>query len=86
MPEKQASAPGRGRSGKIVINVDPDLKARMYSALKRVDRTMKGWFTDAATGFCDDQDQPGLFSKAPKPTGGKPGGSPKAGRKPPKNS
>jgi hypothetical protein len=43
-----------GRSNRIVIDVDNgDLKRRMYSALAEDGRSLKEWFTAAATDYLD---------------------------------
>ena len=33
-----------GRSGRIVIEIDPEMKARLYGALHERDLTLKEWF------------------------------------------
>ena len=41
----------QGLSGRIVLEVDPDLKRRLYSVLAREGLTMKGWFVDAVGSY-----------------------------------
>lgn len=57
----------RGKSGRIVIEVDPVLKLELYAALARTNSTLKDWFVEAAARFCDDQAQPDLFGSAQTP-------------------
>jgi len=38
----------KGDSGRIVIEVDPDLKRRLYSALAMKNLTLKQWFVELA--------------------------------------
>lgn len=33
-----------GMSGRIVIEIDPDLKQELYAALERDETTLKSWF------------------------------------------
>jgi hypothetical protein len=54
----------RGESGRIVIEVEPEVKRRLYSALALSGSTLKDWFIKAAADFCTDTVQPSLFSKA----------------------
>jgi hypothetical protein len=51
----------RGDSGRIVIEVDPEMKRRLYVALALSGSTLKDWFVKNATRFCEDCDQPSLF-------------------------
>lgn len=52
----------RGESGRIVIEVDPALKRRLYKTLALSGSTLKDWFVQAADRFCDDAVQRDLFS------------------------
>lgn len=56
----------RGDSGRIVIEVEPEMKRRLYAALGMTGSTLKDWFVGAATSFCEETIQPPLFA-APKP-------------------
>lgn len=57
----------RGKSGRIVIDVDPELKRRLYSALAMKGLTLKDWFVDAAGRFVEERKQPDLFgSRLPR--------------------
>jgi hypothetical protein len=59
-----------GESGRIVIDVDPDVKRRLYSALALSGSTLKDWFLKNASNFCNESQQPQLFTEPgthPKP-------------------
>jgi hypothetical protein len=53
---------GRGESGRIVIEVEPEMKRRLYSALALTGSTLKDWFVKAAADFCVEALQPSLFN------------------------
>jgi hypothetical protein len=42
-----------GNSGRIVLEVDPELKKALYSELAKDGLTLKGWFVGAATKFVE---------------------------------
>jgi hypothetical protein len=50
----------KGVSGRIVIEVNPDLKTRLYAALASDDSTLKRWFIEAATTYLAEREQPSL--------------------------
>jgi hypothetical protein len=52
-----------GDSGRIVVEVEPDLKRRLYSALALEHQSLKDWFIDRATEYVRSQQQPDLFRK-----------------------
>lgn len=52
----------RGESGRIVIEVDPALKAALYSVLAKNGTTLKDWFLETARRHVSEQTQPSLFS------------------------
>ncbi len=54
-----------GESGRIVIEVDPHLKRRLYSALASDGSTLKAWFMEAASTYLDEREQPRLPVDAP---------------------
>lgn len=56
----------RGKSGRIVLEVDPSLKRELYLALEHEQQTLKGWFTAHAQQFLNEQTQPSLFVAQPK--------------------
>lgn len=45
----------RGDSGRIVIEVSPDLKRQLYSALAIENQTLKDWFIEAAGDYLGGQ-------------------------------
>lgn len=53
-----------GESGRIVLEIDPELKRRLYSALALENKTLKEWFIALAVEHIDTQQQPSLFSSA----------------------
>jgi hypothetical protein len=52
----------RGNSGRIVLEVDPILKAEVYSALARDGLTLRAWFIREAQRYLSDRYQPALFA------------------------
>jgi hypothetical protein len=48
----------KGQSGRVVVEVDPDLKRRLYSALAIENSTLKEWFIDAARQYVAEREQP----------------------------
>lgn len=50
-----------GKSGRIVLEVDPALKKALYVALMARETTMKDWFIDQATSYITEMEQPNLF-------------------------
>jgi hypothetical protein len=56
----------KGESGRVVIEVDPTLKRRLYSALAMENSTLKQWFVDAAKQYVAEHEQPNLPEIAPK--------------------
>lgn len=41
----------RGSSGRIVIEIDPDLKQRLHALLALQGMTLKDWFVKKATAY-----------------------------------
>ncbi len=63
----------RGESGRIVIEVEPELKRQLYSALALSGSTLKDWFLKTAADFCANSAQPSLFTdKNQRPSVGQP--------------
>lgn len=63
-----------GASGRVVIDLDPAFKARLYETLKARGMNMKQWFIEQAETFCDDFYEPKLFgedTKSPLSSGAK---------------
>lgn len=52
----------RGKSGRIVIEVEPHLKNELYESLAKSRKTLKDWFVTAAEDYCEEIRQPVLFS------------------------
>jgi antitoxin component of RelBE/YafQ-DinJ toxin-antitoxin module len=46
-----------GSSGRIVIEIDPELKRELYSVLTREGLTLKDWFVRNAAGFVAESSQ-----------------------------
>ena len=45
----------KGDSGRIVIEVEPDLKRRLYSTLAMDSSTLKDWFIQCAESYVKDK-------------------------------
>lgn len=45
----------KGKSGRIVIEVAPNLKKRLYSELALLDMNLKAWFIEQANTWIDKQ-------------------------------
>jgi hypothetical protein len=58
----------RGSSGRVVVEIDPHLKRRLYTALAIANSTLKEWFVDAATRYVAELEQPTLPGIAPQKT------------------
>lgn len=50
----------RGPSGRVVIEMDPDLKRELHAALVADGNTLKDWFIAQAERFLAERNQPGL--------------------------
>lgn len=46
-----------GNSGRVVIEIDPELKRELYSVLMREGLTLKDWFIQHAVGFVAEASQ-----------------------------
>lgn len=55
-----------GESGRVVIEMEPELKRRLHAALALEQLTMKDWFTQQAQLFVQQHMQPQLFQTAAK--------------------
>jgi hypothetical protein len=51
----------RGESGRIVIEIEPETKKRLYSALALSGSTLKDWFLQKASDYCHESAEPSLF-------------------------
>ena len=52
-----------GNSGRIVIEVDGELKKMLYESLKKDGLTLKEWFVRNARQYVSDAQQPSLFDQ-----------------------
>lgn len=52
----------RGKSGRIVVEIDPKIKDQLYVALVRNKLTLKDWFLLQCDNYISGVYQPGLFS------------------------
>lgn len=50
----------RGKSGRVVIEIDPELKRQLYATLENKQQTMKDWFVKEAEGFIYGETQPSV--------------------------
>jgi len=50
-----------GQSGRIVVDVQPEAKRRLYAALSMSGTTLKDWFIQSANDYCEAQLQPSLL-------------------------
>jgi len=55
-----------GESGRIVLEIDPELKRNLYSVLALENKTLKEWFILMADNYVQNQRQPDLFSLSQK--------------------
>lgn len=55
----------RGRSGRIVLEVDADLKRRLYAVLTVRELTLKDWFIIQAKELLAEHEQPSFLAKQP---------------------
>lgn len=60
----------RGLSGRIVVEIDPELKLELYTALTSRGLTLKAWFTQEAAHYIRRHRQPFLFSAMETTDGG----------------
>jgi len=52
----------RGKSGRIVIEIDPSLKSDLYEALQEEGLTLKEWFLRHTGSYLAQKAQPSLFN------------------------
>lgn len=41
----------RGKSGRIVLEIDPELKRQLYLSLEKNQKTLKEWFIENASDY-----------------------------------
>lgn len=58
----------RGKSGRVVLEIDPELKRQLYASLENRQETMKEWFVKEAEGLIYGDKQPSLFDDSDKQT------------------
>ena len=52
----------RGKSGRIVVEIDPILKSDLYEALREEGITLKEWFLRHTGSYLAQKAQPSLFN------------------------
>ncbi len=57
----------RGPSGRLVVELQPDLKHQLYIALSFDGLTFKEWLTKQAERYISEQHQPALFAAESSP-------------------
>ncbi len=57
----------RGPSGRLVVELQPDLKHQLYVALSFDGLTFKEWLTSQAERYISEQQQPLLFAAESQP-------------------
>lgn len=57
----------RGKSGRIVLEVDPEEKRELYEALEEEGVTLKDWFLGQARHFLQTRNQPEMFRLVAEP-------------------
>lgn len=55
----------RGKSGRIVLEIDPSVKSDLYEALGEEGLTLKDWFLKSARSYLAQRAQPSLFNSVP---------------------
>jgi hypothetical protein len=53
----------RGRSGRIVLEIDPQVKDDLYIALAKEKLTVKDWFLNQSMAYIRDSQQPFLIAE-----------------------
>lgn len=46
-----------GKSGRVVIEIDPEFKQDLYEALGKEGKSLKSWFLESAKTFLADKNQ-----------------------------
>jgi hypothetical protein len=58
----------RGKSGRVVLEIDPELKRQLYATLENKQQTMKDWFIKEAESLITGAKQATLFTVSEKTT------------------
>lgn len=53
----------RGKSGRVVVEMDPSLKGDLYDALEKDGLTLKDWVLSQAERYLSERDQLRLFEE-----------------------
>jgi len=56
-----------GKSGRIVLEVDPDEKQDLYEALEKEGLTLKDWFLGQARSYLQNRNQTEMFMMVAEP-------------------
>ena len=56
----------RGPNGRIVVELEPELKRRLYAELAQEALTFKSWLIDQAERYISDRREPLLFVAEPR--------------------
>ncbi|RXK89562.1 hypothetical protein EST62_00005 [Chlorobaculum sp. 24CR] len=51
----------RGKSGRVVLEIDPELKRQLYAKLENKQQTMREWFIQEATELVYGEKSSSLF-------------------------
>lgn len=57
----------QGQSGRMVVELSPELKKQLYSSLASDGLTFKQWLTGQAESYVSQRRQPYLFAAEPSP-------------------
>lgn len=49
-----------GSSGRVVVEIDPDLKKELHTALREEGRNLKDWMIEHAEDYLQSRKQPSL--------------------------
>lgn len=55
------------KSGRLVVDIDPELKLALHAALAAEGLSLKDWVVNRARDFIDERTQPQLFAAEPSP-------------------
>ena len=45
----------KGDSGRVVLEIDPDLKRKLYAVLALEQKTLKEWFTESSSSYVKER-------------------------------